>query len=135
MFDYGLWLKKEPTKYAWPHICAHACIQLYSCRCGRGREGWQSKFSCVEFQISKMIKNHKSVLDKITVYGFNLPIRKSPEPAQMQGHTSRGHPGVYFITEQQRSKVQLCRKPCYRRFSYKDGHFTFIIYTRSMYSQ
>ena len=60
----------------------------------------QVKFSCVEFQISKMIKNHRSVLDKITIYGFNLPIIKSPEPAPMQGHTSRRHPGVYFITEQ-----------------------------------
>ena len=80
------------------HLFAHT--RAYSCRCGRGREGWQSKISCGEFQISKMIKNHKNVLDKITVYGFNLPIKKSTEPAPMQGHTSRGHPGVYFFTEQ-----------------------------------
>ena len=44
-----------------------------------------------------MIKNHKSVLDKITMYGFNLPIIKSPKPAPMQGHTSRGHTGVCVL--------------------------------------
>ena len=82
-----------------------------------------------------MIKNHKSVLDKITVYGFNLPIIKSPEPAPMQGHTSRGHPGVYFLLSNNVQRFNTAGNLVIGGFSYKDGHFTIIIYTKSIYSQ